>query len=344
VNATAKRLPEFEVIRTVSILLLLIHHSGFYSLDLPAISLQGLSPYLEAFLLGCFFFISGYFMEISLQKSGGNFIGFFWSRLVKIYPPYLIAFVLYIFVLGYGFKAKFDVAVWLVGAQFIFSPSFVKPLLTLWYVGAILSFYGIFLLLWKVAPKTSSLVVVSIALFILAVVLHRVTELLDVRFFKYYFVFLTGMLLAKPNVLANALSSQGMLGKGILTIFGIWFFSLAIRAEADPVSLLYIAASYVFIVSNVILLFTVIAKFSIVSPWRWITAISYASYFVYLFHRPFWKILEDIFPVQGLQNQILFRMIPASLAVLVVCYLLQRLYDFLLSVFRRQSGRLNSAV
>lgn len=59
-NEAPKRLPAFEILRTVSILLLLIHHSGFYSLNT---SLQNLSPYLEAFLLGSFFFISGYFME-----------------------------------------------------------------------------------------------------------------------------------------------------------------------------------------------------------------------------------------------------------------------------------------
>ncbi|HQV93373.1 MAG TPA: acyltransferase [Anaerolineales bacterium] len=343
-SATARRLPEFEVVRAISILLLLIHHSGFYSLEFTGLSLQWLSPYLEAFLLGCFFFISGYFMELSLQRSGGNSFAFLRSRLIKIYPPYLIAFALYVFVLGYGFKSNFDVAVWLAGLQFIFSPSFVKPLLTLWYIGAILLFYGLFLVLWKVAPKTISLVIVSVAVFILAVMLHRASELLDVRFFKYYFVFLTGLLLAKPNTLAGALSSQWMLGKSILALLGIWFFSFALHAEADSVSLFYVAASYTFIVSNVVLLFAVIAKLSIVSPWRWVIAISHASYFVYLFHRPFWKILEGAFPLQGLQDQILFRMIPASVIALAACYFLQQFYDFLVGKLKRQSQGLNSTV
>lgn len=343
-SATTTRLPEFEIVRAVSIVLLLIHHSGFYSLEIPGVSLQGLSPYLEAFLLGCFFFISGYFMEVSLQRSGGDFFGFLRSRLIKIYPPYLIAFALYLFVLGYGFKAKFDLAIWLTGLQFIFSPGFVKPLLTLWYVGAILLFYGIFLVLWKIAPKTISLIAVSILVFIAAFALHRATNLLDVRFFKYYFIFLTGLLLAKPTAPDFALSSQKLFWKCILAVLGIWFFSFSLRAEANPVSLFYIAASYLFIISCVILLFAVIGKLSLASPWRWVIAMSYASYFVYLFHRPFWKILEDAFRVQGMQNQILFRMIPGSLAALVVCYFLQRFYDFLLTIFKRQSQGGKSAV
>ncbi len=343
-SASVKRLPEFEVARAISIVLLLIHHSGFYSLEFSGKTLQVLSPYLEAFLLGCFFFISGYFMELSLQRSGGDPVGFLRSRWAKIYPPYLAAFALYVFVLGYGFKSKFDVAVWLAGLQFIFSPSMVKPLLTLWYVGAILLFYGVFLVVWKVAPKTTFLTVISIALFLISYLLHKATGLLDVRFFKYYFVFLTGLLLAKSNAPSVALSSQRLFGKGVLAFSGILSFSLALRAETEPVSPFYIASSYVFIISSVIFLFTVISKLSIVTPWRWVIAISQASYFVYLFHRPFWKILEGIFPVEGLQNQILFRMLPSSLTVLVVCYFLQQFYDFLLGKFKRQSRGLNSAV
>jgi peptidoglycan/LPS O-acetylase OafA/YrhL len=344
VSAAAKRLPEFEVVRAVSIVLLLIHHSGFYSLEFPGISLEGLSPYLEAFLLGCFFFIAGYLMEVSLQKSGGNFSGFLQSRLIKIYPPYLAAFALYVFVLGNGFKSKFDLAVWLTGLQFIFSPSITKPLLTLWYVGAILLFYALFLVLWKAVPKAISLIAASIVLFVLAYTLHRATDLIDVRFFKYYFVFLTGLLLARLKATDNVLSSRWTAGKTILAVLGGWSFTLALRAEAGPVSLFYIAASYVFIVSVVILLFTVVAKLSIVSVWRWVTSVSYASYFVYLFHRPFWKLIEDAIPVEGLQDQILFRLLPASVIVLVACYFLQRFYDFLSDALKRQTQKLNLKV
>lgn len=343
-SAEPRRLQEFDILRTVSILLLLVHHSGFYNLQVFRFSSARLTPYFEAFLLGCFFFISGYFTEISLQKSGGNLIDFIKSRFGRIYPPYLAAFALYIFVLGNSFKARFDVLVYLIGAQFIFSPSIVKPVLTLWYVGAIILYYAIFLLLRKIMPKTIAFISIAVAVFILAYMLHLTTELMDVRFFKYYFVFLTGTLLARQGESGSILSSRWALGKGVLAVLGIWVFSLAVNANLEPASLLYILASYIFIVSTVILLFTLVAKFSIVTPWRWVTGISYASYFVYLFHRPFWKIIEDTIPVQGLQNQILFRMLPASMIVLVVCYCLQRLYDFLLGTLERQSQRLKLMV
>ena len=151
-----KRLPEFEVLRAVAILLLLVHHSGLYSLD-PGLNLQSLPPFFEAFLLGCFFFISGYFTEISLQRAGGNPRRFFLSRFVKVYPPYLIALALYLTVLGITLRERFDLFVYAVGLQFVFA-GMVKPILTLWYVSAILLFYVLFGLLWKFVPKTVSLV------------------------------------------------------------------------------------------------------------------------------------------------------------------------------------------
>lgn len=335
-NTTSKRLPEFEVVRGIAILLLLVHHSGFYGLDLWGFSPQGLSPYFEAFLLGTFFFLSGYFTETSLQRSGGNLAGFFISRNIKVFPPYLVALALYISVLGITLKERYDLLVYATGVQFIFAGA-VKPIVTLWYVGAILVYYVIFALLWKVTPNMTGFISVAAILFILALLLYYATGLLDVRFFKYYFVFLTGMLFARLDESSGILSSRYLLAKGALAILGVSAFSLALTA--NPVSPSYIFASYIFIVSGTLLLFALIASLHIASPWRWVTAISHASYFAYLFHRPFWKLIEDQIPLQGLQNQILFRMLPASLVVLVACYFLQQSYDYLVGLFKRQSQR-----
>lgn len=332
-SVPSKRLPEFEVLRTVAILLLLVHHSGFYDLDL-GLNLQVLSPFFEAFLLGCFFFISGYFTDTSLQRSGGDLRRFFLSRFFKVYPPYLIALALYLSVLGITLRERFDLFVYAAGLQFVFA-NLVKPILTLWYVSAILLFYVLFGLLWKFVPKTISLVFVAGVLFVLALLAHKVSGLFDARFFKYYFVFLTGMLLARHAEPGGVLSSRYLLLKVLAALIGIRVFSLA--SSGEPMSLLYIVTSYAFIISSTTLLFAVIATLSIISPWKWVTSVSYASYFIYLFHRPFWQILENIFPVQEQQYRILFRLLPASIVVVLACYFLQRLYDFALASFGRQS-------
>lgn len=81
-NENRKRIPEFENIRTIFILLLLIHHSGTYAFPIFGVSIAGLPPFIEAFLLRSFFLIPDYFMEVSLQNSGGYMLVFFLSRLV----------------------------------------------------------------------------------------------------------------------------------------------------------------------------------------------------------------------------------------------------------------------
>lgn len=81
-NENRKRIPEFENIRTIFILLLLIHHSGTYAFpDFWSVNCRA-APFIEAFLLRSFFLIPDYFMEVSPQNSGGNMLGFFLSWLV----------------------------------------------------------------------------------------------------------------------------------------------------------------------------------------------------------------------------------------------------------------------
>jgi len=338
------RLTEFDVLRSISILLLLVHHSGFYGLELNGYSPGALSPYLEAGLLGWFFLISGYFTERSLQKSQGDLLDFFRSKFIKIYPPYLAAFALYIFILGVSLKKKFDVFVYLMGAQFIFSPSRAKPILTLWYVGAIVVYYLIFAILWKGSSSTKRLMYSSLAVFGAACLIHQFTTLIDERFYKYYFVFLSGMLLARPGWFGEQLSAEYIRWKIGVAILGMSVFSFALYARVEQFSLLYIFAAYVLIVPAFVLVYAFVVKYDIFFPVRLTSFISYSSFFVYLFHRPFWRILENLLPVPGVEYQILFRMIPASLAVIVLCYYLRLTYDLLLGAFIKQTRHTISKV
>ena len=148
-DAPAIKIKEFDILRALAIIMLMIHHSEAYGLKLFGFPLEGLNPYFEAILLGIFFFISGYFAGRSFQKENKGSISFFFSRMLRIFPPYLLAVVLYIFLLGITLK-KFDLFVYLTGTHFIFAPNYAKTVLTLWYVGAIILFY---LNLWFVAGK-----------------------------------------------------------------------------------------------------------------------------------------------------------------------------------------------
>jgi membrane-bound acyltransferase YfiQ involved in biofilm formation len=63
--------------------------------------------------------------------------------------------------------------------------------------------------------------------------------------------------------------------------------------------------------------------------------ISYASFFVYLIHRPLWAWLLGIFPVNTAGGQVFFKIVPASIFIFILAYYLQFGYDRLLTMFRR---------
>jgi peptidoglycan/LPS O-acetylase OafA/YrhL len=236
-GAHAIKIQEFDILRALSITLLMFHHSEAYGLVFFGLSLEGLTPYFEAILLGTFFFISGYFTERSFQKENKGSVSFFFSRLLRIFPPYLLAVFLYIYVMGVTLK-KYNLVVYLTGTHFIFAPNYAKPVITLWYVGAIILFYLIFGLLLANFRSTRALIIGSALVFAFTYVLHQWTGLFDERFYKYFIVFLAGILFMRLPYLSKWLSGEQALIKLFLAILGTFVFSLVLNFSS--VSFFYI--------------------------------------------------------------------------------------------------------
>lgn len=95
------RLKEFEALRGLSILLLLALHSEIFDPYVFGQALKDIGFFVASFLLGSFFFLAGYFTEVSLSKPGITVFQFVWSKFIRIYPPYWLALFLFIFVLEY---------------------------------------------------------------------------------------------------------------------------------------------------------------------------------------------------------------------------------------------------
>lgn len=332
IDAPAVKILEFDILRALAILMLMFHHSGAYGLSLFGRPLEGLNPYFEGILLGIFFFISGYFAERSFQKKNEGSIRFFFSRMLRVYPPYLLALVLYIFVLGISFKKR-DLLVYLAGAQFFFAPNYAKPVVTIWYIGAIILFYLIFGILLANMRAAKPLVIGSALVFAAAYALHQWTGYLDERFFKYFIVFLAGILLARPQRFTGWLSGENVLAKFALALSATFIFSLTL--ELSSTSPFYIFGVVFFILSWVVLLFALASMVKVPFVLKLAGVISYASFFTYLLHRPLWEWLTNVFSVEPFQSQVFFKMIPASIIVFILAYYLQHGYDGLLAGFRR---------
>jgi len=332
-EAHATKIQEFDLLRALAIIMLMFHHSQAYGFTLFGFPLEGLTPYFEAILLGIFIFISGYFAQRSFQKENKGSVSFFFSRMLRIYPPYLLAVFLYVTILGITLKRN-DLIVYLSGTHFIFAPNYAKPVITIWYIGAIILFYLVFGILLSNLRTTKPLVIVSALVFAAAFALHLWTGLLDERFFKYFIVFLAGILFARLDYFSNWLSGDAVLIKTAIAVLGTITFSLVLAFSS--VSPFYILGVVFFIISWIVLLFSLATKIRAQGLVKLAGLISYASYFAYLIHRPLWEWLVGVFSIDVWRNQVFFKLFPASIIVFILSYFLQYGYDRLLAVFRQR--------
>jgi membrane-bound acyltransferase YfiQ involved in biofilm formation len=121
--------------------------------------------------------------------------------------------------------------------------------------------------------------------------------------------------------------------KFISALLGLFVFSLVLALSY--VSPLYILGTVFFIISWVILLFALATKIKSQFVLKMAGLVSYASFFVYLIHRPLWAWLIGVFSLSDWRDQVLFKLFPASIFIFILAYYLQSGYDRLLTVFRR---------
>ena len=327
------KLQEFEALRALAIILLLIVHSEILAFHVFGYHLGPSANYFSTFLLGSFFFLAGYFEEASLQKYRGNIWPLIKSRFIRIYPPYWFALFMFVHVLGFTLK-RLDLWVYLLNLQFIFSPAFAKPLLTLWYISMFLAYYTIFGGLIFRTRSNIQLLVWSGFIFVAAYILHSMTKLLDPRFFQYFFIFLSGIYFSRFEQFRVRLFDLPFLYKVGLAVLGVIFFWLVKVAGYEMTNGLRILAVNFYMLAWILVWLTIFR--TKLGSWRIWSFISTASFFAYLYHRPFWAILISIFKPGNWQDETLFKFLPGSLFVLFICYFLQIGYDRLLAVFRQK--------
>ncbi|MBL8050436.1 MAG: acyltransferase [Anaerolineales bacterium] len=328
-DITKGRLQEFEALRGLSIVLLLALHSEVFD---PSFFGEGSGPLaglIASFLLGSFFFLAGYFTEFSIQKKT-NLFSFVKSKIIRIFPPYWLALLLFVYGIGYTLKRN-DFAVYLLNLQAVFSPVFVKPLLTLWYISMLVVFYIIFCTLLFTIKSNVKLLISSVFVFLLAYIANVSIGLFDPRFFQYYFIFLFGVYFCRFDEIREKLFSFNFASKIILafiTAIMMWL------VESYPLTnLFYILIADLFILTWIWMWLGIFR--TQVGSWKVWALLSTASFFAYLFHRPLWFFLNQALNIEEAWRQkVLFNLWVGSALALILGYFLQRGYDKLLVMLR----------
>lgn len=324
------RLKEFEALRGLSIVLLLWLHAHVFGLSVFGLfELDASALYVGAFLLGSFFFLAGYFFDMSMNKHSERILEFARSRILRVFPPYWMG--LWLFSLIYTLRKR-DLLVYALNLQIVFSPVFVKQLLTLWYISLLVVFYVIFgVLIWRM-KSNGRLFISSVSVFLIIYVLHLTTDLFDPRFFMYFFVFLAGVYFFRFEGLRLKLLDLSFHYKLFLAAVGVMAYWLVQAGGLQTRNWLFIIGADVFVLTWVLLSLSIFRTG--IGQWKVWAFLSIASYFAYLLHRPVWHALEGIMDIDAWGGIVAFQALPASAVTLILSYFMQLGYDRFLAFLR----------
>jgi peptidoglycan/LPS O-acetylase OafA/YrhL len=322
---------EYEALRGLSILLLLALHSEVFDPGIFGEALSNLAAFVATFLLGSFFFLAGFFTEASLCKPDANALRFIWSKFIRIYPPYWLALALFIFVLDYDLSRS-ALAVYVLNLQAIFAPAFIKSLLTLWYISMLVVFYILYGGMLMVIRSSLRLLIVSIAIFFLALWAHLVQGVFDPRFFQYYFMFLAGILFYRYEAVRMKIFEFNIMLKILFAVVSVAILQSVLNLQFPKTHVYFILATGFFILSWVLLWLTIFR--TTLGRWNLWAWLSTASFFAYLIHRPLWRIIDEFFGLEKDLSTVMIHLIPGAILALILGYLLQRGYDRLLAGLR----------
>jgi len=325
------RLKEFEALRGLSIILLLALHSEIFDPHIFGQALKDIGFFVASFLLGSFFFLAGYFTQVSLGKPKRTAFGFIWSKFIRIYPPYWLALILFIYVLGYDLN-RTALAVYVMNLQAVFSPTFIKSLLTLWYISMLVVFYILFGGMMLFIRSSLGLLLASIVIFAVAFIAHQTWGFFDPRFFQYFFIFLAGVFFCRFESFRVRLFGLNIFIKLILAIVSAGILQWVLNVEFTATNLIHLLVSDFFILSWILLLLTAFrTRAGDWSLWAWLST---ASFFAYLIHRPMWRAIDNFFDLEPSPSTMMVHLIPGAILALILGYFLQRGYDRLLAVLR----------
>lgn len=325
------RLREFEALRGLSILLLLALHSEIFDPYIFGQALKDIGFFVASLLLGSFFFLAGYFTEVSISKPNNTPLRFIWSKFIRIYPPYWLALTLFIFVLEYDLS-RTALAVYAMNLQAVFSPTFVKSLLTLWYISMLVVFYILVGGVMLFVRSSFGLFLSSLGIYAAAFLGHGLWGFFDPRFFQYFFIFVAGVFFCRFEPFRIRLFEGNIFLKLFLAILSVGILQWVLNAGFLSTHPVFLLGADFFILSWILLLLTAFrTKAGDWGGWAWLST---ASFFAYLIHRPLWRVIDNYFGLEPSLNAMMVHLIPGAILALILGYFLQHGYDRLLALLR----------
>ena len=337
------KLIEVDMVRAAAILLILAAHMPAYA------KLGGLADceiYLVTLGLSLFVFISGYCLarkdrQMRSLRDVKDFVGQRFLRLYPLYVPALLLFILLFQCLGVFHKIDFSPIGWktaihLCAAQELAAPR-LAPLFTLWYVGAICMYYAVYVILARCGGGVLRTIAVAALVFALCLVVRHSLGLIGNRFFMYYTPFVAGIVAAKAHWMEasrrNAVVVSILFATFVVSGACLWDLKGVVYdtngenwLKSTYGEILRLAFSLSGVLVAVDLARLMVRSLSNAVQ-KMMVAISFASYAIYLYHRPFLAIMysfnKHAIGISSTLNGVLLIVFGLPLLI-VACYYVQR--------------------
>ena len=334
-----ERIYELDILRSLALFLLFLHHGGIYGVEGLQISIKFLQPYIGNLIVGAFIFLAGYLSAVTMKKyPKPDRFRYLKSRFLRIYPPYLVALALFILLLEVQVGLR-ELIVHILGLQILFAPLVGTPILTLWFVGMILLFFYQFFFLQLKFESISGLVLSIILIFGGSLILNSCFQLFEFRYFIFFPIFAVGILCERSNILPVLTTSRFMfIDKLIIFILGTIFMVLANSRTGMSLTFISVLGTDIFILTSIILVLSLAKK--VVDAKIGLSLFSFisvSSYFAFLFHRPIWKILDSFVNFHSHNLLFLYTVIVGTPIVIIVSYYSQKAYNHILEFLNRRS-------
>ena len=193
------------MLRIISILMVvfLIHiplsYAYYFYFDLDQFSVFLVNNVGIYVSMGSFVFVSGFGLYLNPNNRRINSVKklttFLKKRFIRVFPLYWIAIVLFLFFVGYSTIDPLYLLFHFLGMQIIVAPNFGPPMLTLWFIGIIVIYYLIYVVLNSLG-SIKRIIPASVAILFFFVFLKGFFGLVEYRFFLYYFIFIAGIVTA----------------------------------------------------------------------------------------------------------------------------------------------------
>ena len=225
VGTMKNRIIAFDFLRALAIVMIIpAHLSNFLSTSYGKLALYAADPYFANMGLGLFIFMSGYLLYYNNNAihSFQNVLSFYRKRLLRIFPLYWAAiavFTLVFFIFapkinsGFVFPnaehvfSFYNVIVHILGLQIFLAPAYASPMLTLYFIGLIIVFYMIYPLMIMLSKNSKQLVFYSSLIFIGFLLISRTFNIIDLRFFMFFPIFVFGILTCKESLFEESITA-----------------------------------------------------------------------------------------------------------------------------------------